>query len=200
MIVALVPCIITLDRDGPRNPAGYRGNLRSFTSFQPRSPSLRARVEISFVGGSFVSREREREKPDPGCRCWKTRNDRGGWWRPGMVSHRSCSIIVITTRRPMKRAFYIDEFYHHMWPVSGQLPPRRRWELIREINGHGNDPLLALEILEIAIVSLARCDRAREKFEGDLYSWFCYSWVAMRIARYFWPRFNMPMLFSDSCR
>lgn len=59
MIVALVPCIITLDRDGPRNPAGYRGNLRSFTSFQPRSPSLRARVEISFVGGSFVSRERE---------------------------------------------------------------------------------------------------------------------------------------------
>lgn len=66
---------------------------------------------------------------------------------------------------PMKRAFYIDELPPHV-ARSGQLPPRRRWELIREINGHGNDPLIGLEILEL--LCLVHCDRVWGKISEKI--------------------------------
>lgn len=66
---------------------------------------------------------------------------------------------------PMERPFYIDELPPHA-ADSGQLPPGRRWELIREINGR---EMILFEILEL------RCDQAREKVWRRFCSWFLFS-------------------------
>lgn len=100
--------------------------LEKFHVVSASIPLVKARVETSFV-----------LHPASGCRCWKTRNDRGlmtvgDGFSSKFFDHRNYN-------PPMKRAFYIDELPPHVAPFRPTSSPPR-WELIREINGHGNDP------------------------------------------------------------